>query len=119
MTSIVGGKIQVSVNGGRIDAKGEFTINPGRDMREAVIGADRPHGAKVTPQAPSIEGAMTVRDTTDVDAILDAVDATVVVELANGRTFVLRDAWFAGSGELKTGESELAVKFEGLSGEWI
>jgi len=43
----------------------------------------------------------------------------VIAELANGKTVVLRSAWYAGEGKVNTAESEIDARFEGLSGEEI
>jgi hypothetical protein len=114
-----GGIIQFQVNGELYDAKGNFTYNLGRPVREAIIGADSVHGYKETPQVAFIEGEITDRGTLDLEKLVKMVDATVTAELANGKVIVLRDAWFAGEGTGNTDEGNIAVRFEGKSGEEI
>lgn len=106
------GKIYIKINGDLKDAKGDYTYNLGKPKRDAIIGADGVHGYKETPQVASIEGAIT--DAPDLSlADLTTVDnATVTLELANGKTIVLNNAWYAGEGSVTTGESEIAVRFE-------
>ena len=41
------------------------------------------------------------------------------MELANGKVVLLRDAWYAGEGNVGTEEANIQVRFEGLSGEEI
>ena len=44
----------------------------------------------------------------------DAIkDATITLELANGKTVTLFDGWNASSGDASTEEGEIEVKFEG------
>jgi hypothetical protein len=114
-----GGIIQLKVNGEVTDAKGNFTYNPGKPKREAVMGADRMHGFKETPQVAFIEGAITDRGTLDLAALATGSGLTITLELANGKTFVLRDAWFAGEGSATTEEGEISVRWEGANGEEI
>lgn len=119
MSNRRGGIIQLLVNGQRYDAKGNFTYNFGAPMREAIIGADGVHGYKETPQVPFIEGEITDSVALDVKALLELGDATVTMPLANGKTFVLRNAWFASEGTANTEEGNIAFRFEGKSGEEV
>jgi predicted heme/steroid binding protein len=113
------GIIQVQVNGEVYDAKGNFSYNLGRPMREAIIGADAVHGFKETPQVPFIEGEFTDRGSLDVATLVTLEDATVTLSLANGKVIVLREAWFAGEGTANTEEGNIAVRFEGAGAEEI
>ncbi len=112
-----GGVIFIKVNSMQLDAKGGWTYNHGSPMREAIVGADAVHGYSEKPQVPFCEGAITDSPDLDLAALKNTKDATVTMELANGKTFVLRGAWFAGEGSVTTEEGEVAVRFEGLQGE--
>lgn len=115
MAARIGGTLFVAVNGVRLSVKGNWTINPGRPKREAIVGADQVHGFKEMPQAPSIEGEASVTPDLDLPALLDAVGVTVTAELANGQVGVLRDAWQAAEGAMGTEEGAVPLRFEGLS----
>lgn len=115
----VGGIIFIKVDGGQLRAKGEFEYNIGQGKREAVVGSDGVHGYKEDPQVPFIQGAITDEASLDLKAVLNTKDATVTVDLANGKTIVLKDAWYAEEGTVKTGEGEIPVRFEGLDAEEI
>lgn len=115
----VGGIIFVKVNGAQVSAKGEFEYNLGVPKREGIVGSDGVHGYKEEPQIPMISGAITDNPTLDVKALMLTVDATVTIDLANGKIVVLESAWYAEDGNIKTGEGEIPVKFEGLSAEEI
>lgn len=117
MPRVVGGIIQFKINGEVYPAKGNFTYNLGRPMNEAVIGADSVHGYKSMPQVPFIEGEITDQGELDLAALVTTTDATITLGLANGKTFALRDAWFAGEGTGNTEEGNIAVRFEGMSAE--
>jgi hypothetical protein len=110
-----GGILSLNVNGVRQDAKGNFSYNLGKAKRDGIVGADRPHGYKEVPQIPFVEGEITDRGDLDVGALVETTDATVTLQVANGKTIVLRNAWFAGEGTVQTEEGNIAVRFEGLS----
>lgn len=116
----IGGIIFVKVNGEVLKAKGSFTYNLGKPKREAVMDAGGGvAGYKETPQVPYVEGAATDSDQLDVAALIETKDATVTLELANGKTIVLRSAYYAGDGQVTTEEGELQIRFEGFSAEEI
>jgi len=117
--SRIGGILFFKVDGVQYDAKGEFTYRLNPDKKEMVPGADRIHGHVVNPQVQFIEGAITDSSSIDLQVLFALEDSTVTLNLANGKTVVLRNAVFAGEGDATTSEGEVAVRFEGLSGEVI
>ncbi|MGD9638384.1 MAG: phage tail tube protein [Alphaproteobacteria bacterium] len=119
MSNARAGTIYLKVDGTLRDAKGDFTYNLGKSKREAIIGADGVHGYKETPQVPFIEGAITDDSDLDLANFVTQDDVTVTLELANGKTIVLSDAWYASEGDVTTSEGEIKVRFEGLNAEEI
>lgn len=115
----VAGIIFVKVDGQQYDAKGAFTYNIGSPQREAVVGSDAVHGFTETPQVPFIEGEFTDRATLDLVALTTIENATVTLELGNGKVVVLRSAWYAGDGNVVTDQANITVRFEGLQAEEI
>jgi hypothetical protein len=113
------GIIQVQFDGEIQDAAGEWSYNPGSPKREALVGADRVHGFKETPQVPFIEGVIRDRSDLDLNRLTRIEKATITLQLANGKVFVLRNAWHAGEGTANTGEATIPVRFEGESGEEV
>lgn len=119
MSERKGGIIFVKIDGEIQDAKGNFTYNLGKPKREAIVGSDQVHGFKETPQVAFIEGEITDRQTLDLERLVTTEDATVTLELANGKVISLRNAWYASEGTGNTDEGNIAVRFEGKSGEEI
>jgi hypothetical protein len=113
------GKIFVKIDGAQHDAKGSFTYNLGIPKREGMIGSDAIHGYKETPQIAFIEGEITDRADLDVKKFLELDGVSVTLELANGKTVLLRDAWYAGDGNIQTEEANIQVRFEGRSAEEV
>lgn len=119
MSQRKGGIIQVQVNGEVYDAKGSWSYNLGRPMREAIVGSDVVHGYKETPQVAFIEGEITDRGTLNLATLVGLTDVTVTLSLANGKVIVLRSAWFAGEGTGNSEEGNIAVRFEGAGAEEV
>jgi hypothetical protein len=117
--SRVAGLIELKVDGNIYLAKGNFTYNIGKPRREAVVGADTTHGFKETPQVAFIEGEITDRSDISIEELVSITDATVTLRLGNGKTIVLRNAWYAAEGTFNTEEGNGQVRFEGKSGEEI
>lgn len=114
-----GGIIFVKVDGVQYDAKGEFSYNIGAPKRSAIAGADVVHGFSEEVQVPFIEGEITDRQSLALLDLLTVKNATVTLELANGKVISLREAWFAGEGTVKTKEGNIAARFEGIKGEEV
>ncbi len=119
MSNRVGGIIELKVDGSQYSAKGNFTYNIGRPKKEAVVGADKTHGYKETPQAAFIEGEITDRANLSLDKLTSIDNATAMLRLANGKLIVLRQAWYAGEGTGNTEEGNIAFRLEGMDGEEI
>ena len=105
------------VDGALLDAKGNFTYHIGSPKREAVNSNDRTVGYKETPQAPYIEGEIIDDKTVSLKQLQNLTEATVQVDLANGKSVVVRDAWYAHDGAGGTEEGMIPIRFEGLTGE--
>jgi hypothetical protein len=119
MSQRKGGTLQLQVSGELHDAKGNFSYNLGQPKRDPIIGADRIHGFAEKPQVPFIEGEITDRGTLDLKALVTMLGATVTLALANGKTVVLRDAWYAGEGTANTEEGNVQFRFEGVSAQEV
>lgn len=115
----VGGTLFLKINGEQLQAKGEFTYNINPVKREYIAGSDTIHGYKEEPKVPFIEGAITDSDELDLQALQATVDATVILELANGKTIVLSEAGYTADGDATHTEGEIQFRFEGIRGEEI
>lgn len=117
--SRVGGILFIKKDGVTLRAKGSWTINPGINKKEMVVGSDGVHGYKEMPQASSISGVLTDASDFDVEALYRTVDATITAELANGKVFSCERAVFSGDGESTTEEGEITVAFQGFNGRYV
>jgi len=115
----IGGIIALKINGDIYFAKGSFTYNLGKPKREGVVGSDVVHGYKETPQVPFIEGEITDRNELSLEDLVTLDDATITLELANGKVITLSEGWYAGEGTGNTEEGSIACRFEGMSAEEV
>ncbi|MFN3883272.1 MAG: phage tail tube protein [Rhodocyclaceae bacterium] len=113
------GRIYLKVDGVRYDAKGNFSYSLGTPKRSAIVGADKVHGFSEEPQVPYIEGEITDSRDLDLRKLTEVVDATVTLELGNGKVISLRDAWYAAEGKGESKEGNIAVRFEGMDAEEV
>lgn len=119
MSRLIGGLVQIKVDGVLYSAKGSFEYNLGAPKREAIVGHDGVHGYKALPQVPFIEGTITDHRDLSLEVLTRIQGATVTLDLANGKTIVLNDAWYAADGKGSSEEGELEFRFEGMSAQEI
>ncbi len=110
----ISGTIKFKADGQTYAASGSFKYNLGTPKREAVISMDGSvPGYKETPTVPFIEGAIFNNKELDVAVFTNLDDVTINLDLSNGKSVILRNAWFAGSGDADTEAATLEVRFEG------
>lgn len=115
-----GGMIFIKADGVQFDVKGQFEYNLGVPKRDPVIGHDGHHGHKALPQEAYISGEFT--DDVDLDLkndLLSIENATITLELYNGKVIVLRGAYYSGTGNVQTEEGNIEVRFTGDSASEI
>ena len=69
------------------------------------------------PQVAFIEGAITDRSDLDVRGLLDLIDGTATLELANGKVFTLSEVVYGHEGGITTEEGEIPIRLFGVTGE--
>jgi len=115
----VGGIIFLKVDGELFQAKGEFTYNINPTKRTSEVGQDVVHGFSEEPKVRFLEGTITDSNDLDLIGFQQITDATITLELANGKVIVFREAFFAGDGDAKTGAGEIDVRFEAIDAEEV
>ena len=114
------GKLQIQINGSKIDVVGDFTMNLGVDKRESLVGPDSVHGIKALPQPSSIKGE--IRDAKDLDVInqiLKMEDALITADVANGKTYSFPQMAYTADGEGSTENGTWQFEAEGQPAEEI
>ena len=105
------GTLVLLIDGVQYALSGDFTLNPGVDKKEEVIGPDRSFGIKVTPQAAVLEGNVRDTDGLDVKKLLGLESVTVTAQLASGKAWVLANAFQTSDGNQSISDGEIPVRF--------
>lgn len=119
MANRIAGVCYVKADGKSFTLGGKCNVSPSKVEREAVVGLSGPAGYKETPRAPFVEIEVLSSPDHRVEEIDALTDATVTVELANGQTFVFRNAWTKGAIEVDAAEGKFDVRFDALTSEQI
>jgi hypothetical protein len=112
MADKIGGVAYLKVDGAQYALRGNLVVSPDPFEREGVAGQDAVHGFTEKPRVPYIEADITDMGGLSLEKLRLITDSTVTVELANGKTYVARNAWIAGARDLNTSEGTTKVKFE-------
>ena len=104
-----------TVDGVRLAVRGSLMVSPTAFERAGIAGQDRVHGYSENPVVPYIEGDVSLQPGTSVSDVDAVTNATITAELADGRVFVLRNAWRAGKSEVNSKDGQYKVRFEGTS----
>lgn len=107
------------VDGKQLAVRGNLVVAPSPVRREGIAGQDYVHGYSESPIVPFIEGDVSMVDETSPEDLGRVTNATITVELANGKVYALREAWCTDGFQVSTKEGSLKVRFEGTSCEEI
>lgn len=119
MAQRVGGVINFTIDGVPYAARGSFKVSPSSVKREGVAGQDGVHGYTETPIVPGIEGDITTTQGLSLKQLEAIVDSTIQCTLANGKTYVLTEAFTEAAFEIDTAEGKFGAKFGGVTCEEI
>lgn len=111
----IAGTIYVRVDGQQMYARGGWKVNYAEKVREGVAGQDGVHGYIEKPAIPSIEGEVTDRGNLSLARLAGIENATVTIEQANGKVYVLSQAWLVSELSVETEDGKFSVKFEGMA----
>lgn len=115
-TNRVAGIANISVDGVTYLLSGELTYSPADVERKSLIGQDQVHGYSEMPRAPFISGTLRDSNGLTVKDFNSMSDATIHLELANGKNVTGRNMWTVDAQEVKTQEGTFEVRFEGMTG---
>jgi Phage tail tube protein len=115
MSQRIAGIAYLKVDGALYPLRGNFTVSPSAVERAGIAGQDYIHGFSELPRIPVIAGDVSLDPLLSMDDVEAVVNATVTAELANGKTYVLREAWCTSALELNTREGQTRVTFQGVS----
>jgi hypothetical protein len=108
----VAGTAYVKADGRTFSLGGQLTVSPTPHEREGVAGLSGVAGYKETPRVPFIEVEFITTPELSITALDNLTDVTVTAELANGKVYVARGAWTAGTRDINATEGTVMVRFE-------
>jgi hypothetical protein len=115
MAQRIAGTAFLKVDGGIYPLRGNFTVSPSALERAGISGQDFVHGYSEMPRVPFIEGDVSLVPELSMTTVEGVNNSTVTAELANGKVYVLREAWCRSALELNTREGQTRIRFEGVS----
>jgi hypothetical protein len=111
----VAGVTSFSVNGSMF-AVTEFAWDPGTIQRETMTSLSGVDGYRETPISPYISGKFRDSQNVNVTGFVGLTNATVVVQLANGKQVVGHNLWFVGRPGVSGADGTFDFRFEGTAG---
>lgn len=115
MAQRIAGTAWLKVDGAIYPLRGNLTVSPSSVERAGLAGQDYIHGYSELPRLPAVSGDVSLDPLLSMDTVEATVDATVTCELANGKTYVLREAWCTSALDLNTREGTVRVSWQGVS----
>jgi len=108
------GVAYVTVNGASYSISGEGTYRVSGSNRESLTGQDGYHGYSEKPMPGKISWKGRDSNKVTIGALNESANATVVLELANGKTVIGRNMARTGEPlEVNTEDATFTVEFEG------
>lgn len=104
-----------TVNGSAFNVT-EFSWDPGTTERESLTSLSGVDGFREAPVAPYIAGKFRDAQSVNVSAFPTLSNATVVVQLANGKQIVGHNLWYIGRPGVGGADATFDFRFEGSAG---
>jgi hypothetical protein len=111
----VAGVTSFAVNGSMFSVT-EFAWDPGAIQRETMASLSGVDGYRETPIAPYISGKFRDSQNVNVSGFVGLTNATIVVQLANGKQVVGHNLWFIGRPGVSGADATFDFRFEGTAG---
>lgn len=114
VTRRIAGVCTMSIDGRPVALVGEASYRPSNPTREAKIGADGYHGYKEKPGTGLMKGKIRDSGGTSTQSLGQLTNATIVFQLANGKTVTGRNMFWSGDPpSADAEEAETEFTFEG------
>ena len=113
----IAGVAYVFVDGRQYPLRGNLVISTDTIERTGVAGEDGIHGFTETPRVAWDEGDFSDIAGLSLMTLQAMCDVTVTAELANGKQYILRNAWTSTAREFNAADGQATVRFEGMAAE--
>ncbi len=112
MTAI-GGTAYLKIDGDQKTLAGSWSVSPTTTVKTGVTGLSGFAGHTEAPRVPYMEGSLIDTGSLSIKDLEAIADATITVELVNGKTFVGQEMFLAGEPSEDAATGEVSVRFEG------
>jgi len=112
------GTCYIKVDGTQLEVSGSVEIPLNTTVRETVLSTQGAVGYKETKRAPYVKLDAVFTRNFPLESLTDADSMTVTAELANGKTYVLSEAWLEGEANANPSDGTVTLTFNGLKGVW-
>jgi len=108
------GTAYFSIDGQRYAVVGDLSYKLSGSDKESLNGQDGYHGQKIKPMPGEISAKLRNGKSVDIQALLNADQVTITLELINGKSVIGRNMTRTGERpEVNTEEGEFEIKFAG------
>lgn len=114
----IAGICYIKVDGEQLEVKGGIECPISSNIKETQMGANGPAGYSEMAQRPYIKGSFFFNANFPIETLAAGNDMTVTAELANGKTYVLSEAWLEGEVPAKNDDGTVDLEFSGMMGQW-
>lgn len=109
------GVASLTINGDSWDVASELEYSPSTVQRETLKGQSRVEGYSEMPMQGYISASLRDRADATVFSLNGLTNATIVAQLANGKTVYGTALWQTGEIGVRTQEASFSIRFEGDS----
>lgn len=114
----IAGVCFIKVDGEQLEVKGGIECPLSETMKETQMGVNAPAGYSETAQRPYIKGSFFFNEDFPIEKVTTGSEMTITAELANGKTYVLSEAWLEGEVPVKNDDGTTDLEFSGIKGQW-
>lgn len=118
MSKRIAGVCYIKVDGEQLEVKGSIECPLADNVKETQMGANGPAGYSEVAQRPYIKGSFFFLNNFPIEKLSTGVDMTITAELANGKTYVLSQAWKEGEAAISNDDGTVELEFSGMKGIW-
>jgi Phage tail tube protein len=111
----IAGVAALTINGAAWNVVGDLEYGPTTVTRETMKGQTQVEGYSEMPQQGSITANLRDQGSTTIFSLNQLTNATIIAQLANGKTVYGTPMWQVGEIAVNTQEGSFKITFEGPS----
>ncbi len=109
----IGGTAYLKIDGDQKTLGGSWSVSPTEKVKTGVTGLSGPAGYTEAHRIPYMEGSLIDNGGLSIKQLEAITEATITLELVNGKTYVGYEMYLAGEPSHDTNTGEVSVRFEG------